>query len=156
MKIIKHKPKYIGGKMIPNMLVIHAMADKIQGLESYEFLDQLNTPLSAHFYLKTNGDFIKSLNTDIKGRHAKGYNSRSIGIEVLVDGDLNYQEFKNKIKTDWVTKKQYRSLVKMTKSIIEYWDIPLENVVRHSDLSPQRKNDPGEGFKWDWFKDQLI
>ena len=43
----------------------------------------------------------------------------------------------------------------MTKNIIQYWDIPLENVVRHSDLSPQRKNDPGDGFKWDWFKDQL-
>jgi len=152
MNVIKRYSGIGGGIQTPDTLVIHAMSEYINGMYADEFLSSVG--LSAHFLLKPNGEFIKLRKTTEVAWHAKGFNTNSIGIEVLVEGSHTYDTFLEKIKTDWVKPEQYKALIEMSNGIIEHYDI--EKVVRHSDLSPERKKDPGDGFKWQYFKDQLI
>jgi AmpD protein len=154
MNVVKRLSGIGGGIQQPDRLIIHAMSEYINGMYADEFLASIG--LSAHFLLKPNGEFIKLRKTHEKAWHAKGHNTNTIGIEVLVEGEHTYQTFLDKIKTDYVTDEQYEALIEMSNGIIEYYDMEKENVLRHSDISPERKYDPGTGFKWQYFKDQLI
>ena len=173
--VVEEKYTGIGGKkQEPVLVVIHSMGEYIdfsQGAKDwcirnnhpnkdipvgvYHAHDWLQLDgTSAHFLLKPDGTFIKQRSTKEVCWHARGFNTNSIGIEVLVKGTYNYGSFLEKIKEDWVTDAQYENLVEMTQGIIDFFHI--YKVARHSDLSPERKKDPGEGFKWRWFLDQLL
>lgn len=155
-----------GGDHTPKMLTIHAMAQNIKldkdlklkdktikaGVyPAHEWLQLLG--LSCHFLQNPDGSFTKQRSTKKVCWHAKGFNTGNIGIEVLMEGTHNYGEFIELMKTDWVTRDQYGSLPIMSKGIMDFYDIT--NIKRHSDLSPERKYDPGEGFAWSWFLEQL-
>ena len=171
--MIEKLTKNGGGGQKPTMLVIHAMGQNIDigQVESDWFKKEkkIDHPVaiyhadewlerdgtSAHFLIEPNGEIIKTRTTKKIAWHARGFNTNSVGIEVLVEGNWKYGSFKKRIKEDWVTEAQYTALIKMAKGIIDYWGIEEDRVVRHSDLSPVRKVDPGMGFKWEWFKEQL-
>lgn len=154
MNVIKRYIGIGGGIQTPDRLIIHAMSEYINGMYADEFLASVG--LSAHFLLCPNGSFIKLRKTHEKAWHAKGHNTNTVGIEVLVEGEHTYDGFLEKIKTDWVKPEQMEALIEMSNGIIEYYEIPHENVLRHSDIDPERKYDPGSGFDWDYFKSQLI
>jgi len=61
----------------------------------------------------------------------------------------DYTSFVQAIKTDWVTPQQWASTVVLVKTWREQHGI--DAVVRHSDISPGRKVDPGDGFMWERF-----
>lgn len=63
-------------------------------------------------------------------------NSRSIGIELANRGNHPFPEL------------QMRVLETLTRGIMARWQIPPERVVGHSDIAPDRKNDPGPHFDW--------
>ena len=44
--------------------------------------------------------------------------------------------------------KQINSLKKLLKYLIKKYKIKKNNVLGHSDISPDRKKDPGEKFPW--------
>jgi len=46
-------------------------------------------------------------------------------------------------------KKQISSLLKLSKFLIKKYKVKSENILGHSDISPQRKKDPGEKFPWE-------
>ena len=151
-----------GGDQDPNLLVIHSMGEYIVTDGSYkdipagtyhahEWLQKDGT--SAHFLLRPDGSFIKQRSTKKVCWHARGFNQDSVGIEVLVPGEYNYGTFLKAIKEDWVTNAQYASLIEMSQGIIDFFSI--HKVARHSDLSPDRKFDPGAGFKWQYFLENL-
>ena len=76
--------------------------------------------------------------------HWKNYyslNKYSIGIEINNPGhNYKYNEF---------YPKQINSLIKLLKYLTkEYKIINKINVLGHSDISPERKKDPGEKFPW--------
>ncbi len=173
MKVLEDYTYIGGGAQKPEMIVIHAMAENVRlrkDLEiknskgivirvikagvypAHEWLKLLR--LSCHFLEHPDGSFTKQRSTREICWHAKGYNTNSIGIEVLVKGTYDYDEFLKKIKTDWVTLIQYPELIKMCQGIIDFYGI--KKVVRHSDLSPERKFDPGFGFKWEYFISKLT
>lgn len=169
MNVIKRYTGIGGGIQVPDKLIFHCMAEIIKVNESFknkgktieageysahEWLQLLG--LSAHFLIHPNGDVTKIRGTKEICWHAKGFNTNSVGIEVLVEGVWDYETFLERIKEDWVTDEQYETTIELSDDIIEYFDIPDDNILRHSDISPERKYDPGEGFKWDWFKDELI
>ena len=154
MNVIKRYSGIGGGIQNPDKLIIHSMSEYINGMYADEFLTSVR--LSAHFLLKPNGEFIKLRKTHEIAYHAKGHNTNTIGIEVLVEGEHTYQSFLDKIKTDWVKPEQMEALIEMSNGIIEYYDMDKENVLRHSDIDPQRKKDPGQGFDWEYFKSKLI
>ena len=72
-------------------------------------------------------------------------NSRSIGIEIVNGGH------------DWPSADgtlppypdvQISSVIALCQDIIQRWSIPQRRIVGHSDIAPERKDDPGEHFPW--------
>lgn len=169
MNVIKRYTGIGGNIQTPDKLIIHCMAEFIEvdqplnirdtaiptgKYSAHEWLQMLG--LSAHFLIEPNGDVIKQRGTKEICWHARGFNTGSVGIEVLVEGVWNYSTFKERIKEDWVTPEQYNTTIELSDDIIEYFDIDHKDVLRHSDISPGRKIDPGSGFRWDWFKSKLT
>ena len=141
MNVIKRYSGIGGGIQTPDRLIIHSMSEYINGMYADEFLASVG--LSAHFLLCPNGSFIKLRRTHEKAWHAKGHNTNTVGIEVLVEGEHTYDEFLEKIKTDWVKPEQMEALIEMSNGIIFHYDMETKNVLRHSDIDPERKYDPG-------------
>jgi AmpD protein len=102
------------------------------------------------------GDTFLCRDDDQIAWHAKGYNIDSLGIEFLVEGHHDYASFLEAIKGDYVTFDQFDAGRDAVRSWIEAYDIPRDRVVRHSDISPGRKVDPGTGFKWQKFLDCVF
>jgi len=71
-----------------------------------------------------------------KWKKDKNLNNCSIGIELINNGN---EAFPNK---------QIISLIKLLKKIITKYEIKINNVLGHSDISPGRKFDPGPLFPW--------
>jgi len=119
------------------------------------FLDRLG--LSAHILAAPGGEAIRCRHDDEGGYHAKGFNTDSLGIEILVSGEHNYSTFLEAIETDWVTQAQWKTAV----DIVAYWcdrwaigTIPGQ-LDRHCDVDPDRKADPGNGFPWSRFVEEV-
>ena len=67
-------------------------------------------------------------------------NRYSIGIEINNPGHNNkYKKFNSK---------QIISLIKLLKYLMKKYKIKKNNILGHSDISPDRKKDPGEKFPW--------
>jgi len=139
-----------GGKkpQTPKLIVIHSMGEFIKGLDgskhAVKFLDK--SGLSAQSLIGPNGTNFRCRKDTERAYHAKGYNTNSLGLEVLVEGHHTYGSFLEAIKTSYVSTDQYLTIVEQVMEWIDLW--PIKKIVRHSDLSPERKVDPGEGFPW--------
>jgi len=155
-------PKYIkkplpagSDKNNPKMIVVHAMAEYLEtknGLRhASDFLEDIG--LSAHALVCPNGDIIICRDEEQGAYHARGFNTDSLGIEFLVKGAHNYGSFIETIKTDYVTPEQYESGAELISSWIETFNI--NKIVGHHNISPERKVDPGTGFKWELFLDKI-
>lgn len=62
----------------------------------------------------------------------------------------------------WFTEKQRKSVEELAKYLIEKYWISKDNVVRHKDIAPKRKNDVDDSFwsdkfkTWDEYKNNLF
>ena len=75
-------------------------------------------------------------------RGVTGLNDRSIGIEIVNPGhEHGYRAF---------PEAQLAAVATLSRAILGRHRIPGRNVVAHSDIAPDRKQDPGELFPWDW------
>lgn len=154
----------------PMRHVIHAMAEQLDvtdGLVNYypdleglqgqriyaaTFLERAH--LSAHFLVASGGEPIRCRQDTEYAWHAKGFNFNSVGTEILVPGVYNYQDFIERIhEPGWVGDDQWRTAVEIARYYRDRWRIPSQpgKLDRHSDLSPHRKQDPGDGFEWEQF-----
>ncbi len=104
--------------------------------------------VSSHYFIKNSGEILNLVPDLYKAWHAgisywKSYNSLneySIGIEINNPGhEHRYKKFSSK---------QINSVIKLLKYLIKKYDIKKSNVLGHSDISPNRKKDPGEKFPW--------
>jgi N-acetylmuramoyl-L-alanine amidase len=71
---------------------------------------------------------------------ATDINSRSIGIEIVNGG----HEFGLPPYPDV----QIDAVIELCRGILSRWPIPQNRIVAHSDIAPDRKEDPGEHFPW--------
>lgn len=135
----------------PKTVIIHAMGEYIAGdgwdNHAVQYLKRIG--LSAHSLIAPDGINYRCRKDEQGAYHAKGHNTDSLGMEILVKGNHDYTSFLSAIQTDYITEKQYNESVSQAKEWLEIWDI--ENFVRHSDISPERKVDPGDGFPWSDF-----
>lgn len=109
--------------------------------------------LSAHFHIGRFGECAMLANPDsyltfhagvseyyhpLQRKLATGWNSHSIGIELLGDGNKGpYSDA------------QYRTLSRLCAVLVKrYPTIDPRCIVGHENLSPKRKSDPGFHFKW--------
>jgi N-acetyl-anhydromuramyl-L-alanine amidase AmpD len=151
--VIIREPSEFGSKHnVPRTIVVHAMGEFIldpHPIHASDFLVKLG--LSAHALVAPNGTIYVTRDDDQGAYHARGYNTNSLGIEFLVEGHHNYSSFIEAIKSPYLTPEQYDAGRDAIQSWISAYDI--KQVVRHSDISPGRKVDPGAGFPW---KDLMI
>ncbi len=78
----------------------------------------------------------------------KSINKYSIGIEISNPGhDNRYENF---------SKKQIKSIIKLTKYLIKKYKIRIKFILGHSDIAPYRKKDPGEKFPWKYLSKNKI
>lgn len=133
----------------PKVIVIHAMAEYIKdGKKTYHAAEFLNEyELSAHALGAPNGDLYRLRNDNQTAWHARGFNQDSLGYEFLVPGEHDYASFLEALKENYVLPLQYETGLNVLGEWKEKHNI--DTIVKHSDLSPGRKVDPGMGFPWD-------
>ena len=116
--------------------------------EAIEKLTDLESKVSCHYLIKADGEIIKMVPEKYISWHAgisgwlkfKNLNKNSIGIEISNPGHtFNYKKF---------SKKQISSLIKLSKYLIQKFNINSNFILGHSDIAPDRKQDPGEKFPW--------
>ncbi len=115
-------------------------------------LDRLRDPaaaVSSHYVVEEDGAVWRLVPEGRRAFHAgvscwRGHaalNGRSIGIEVVNPGhEWGYRAF---------PALQMAALCDLCLGILARHPIPARNVVGHSDVAPDRKQDPGELFDWE-------
>ncbi len=111
-------------------------------------LTNVRSEVSCHYFIKRNGSIILMVPEVYEAWHAgksnwkseKSLNKKSIGIEIANKGhQFGYQNY---------SKKQIKSLIKLSKYLIKKYNISKKNILGHSDIAFERKKDPGEKFPW--------
>ena len=111
-------------------------------------LTNIQSEVSSHYLIQRNGNINVMVPDLYVAWHAgksswksfKSLNKNSIGIEISNPGhEHTYINF---------SKKQIKSILYLSKSLIKKYNIKLSNVLGHSDIAPFRKKDPGEKFPW--------
>ena len=113
---------------------------------AYQKLSDKSSNVSAHYLISRKGVIFNLLCPKFKAWHAGkskwkndvNINDHSIGIELENKGhDFGYTGF---------SKKQYDSLKNLTLFLKKNYSILNEDIILHSDIAPNRKEDPGEKF----------
>lgn len=137
------------------MLLLH-----YTGMESAELaLGRLTDPasrVSAHWLIDEEGGVYSLVDEEKRAWHAgpsfwRGetvVNNRSIGVELVNPGhEFGYRPF---------PAAQMAALTELARAILNRHDIPARHVLGHSDVAPDRKQDPGELFDWSGLADRGI
>ena len=119
-------------------------------------LTSINSKVSSHYFIKNNGEILNLIPDLYVAWHAgisswkkfKSINKYSIGIEINNPGHENlYKDF---------TKEQIMSVLKLCRFLIKKYKVDPKFILGHSDISPDRKKDPGEKFPWEYLNKRKI
>ena len=119
-------------------------------------LTNINSKVSSHYFIKNNGEILTLVPDLYVAWHAgisswkkyKSINKYSIGIEVSNSGHkYSYKKF---------TKKQIKSILKLSTYLRKKYKIKSNFILGHSDIAPDRKKDPGEKFPWKYLSKNKI
>ena len=131
-----------------DMLILH-----YTGMRSAQAaVERLRDPaakVSSHYVVDQDGFVLRLVAEERRAFHAgvsywRGHtelNGRSIGIEIVNPGhEWGYRDF---------PVLQLAAVCDLCLSILSRHTIPARNIVGHSDVAPDRKEDPGEKFDWE-------
>ena len=125
------------------LVVLHYTA--MEGCEAAaERLCNPECEVSAHYLIARDGTLFRLVEEDKRAWHAgagawagqDGVNARSIGIELDNDGKAPFDE------------PLMTTLEALLADILERYELPPKAVIGHSDMAPERKQDPGRHFDW--------
>lgn len=128
-------------------LVLHYTGMR-SGAEAIARLRDPAARVSSHYVVEEDGAVFRLVAEERRAWHAgvshwRGHtllNARSIGIEIVNPGhEFGYRPF---------PALQMGAVAELCRGILARHAIPARNVVAHSDISPDRKEDPGELFDW--------
>ena len=134
-------------KKLIKFIVIHYTGMKKQS-EAINRLSDYKSKVSSHYFVTNEGKILNLVPDLYEAWHAgesswrkfKSLNKYSIGIEINNPGhDYQYKYF---------SKKQISSTIKLLKNLMKKYNIKKQDILGHSDISPNRKKDPGEKFPW--------
>lgn len=131
----------------PDILIMH-----YTGMQSCEAavarLTSAEARVSSHYTIDEDGTIYAHVPEDLRAWHAgvshwrglSDINSRSVGIEIVNPGhEFGYRAF---------PAAQIDAVIALGREIVARHRIPARNVIAHSDIAPDRKEDPGELFPW--------
>ncbi len=131
----------------PYILLMHYTGMKTMK-EAKDRLSDPKSGVSVHYIIDEDGTTMDIVPDAKRAWHAgvsywKGeddINSASIGIEIVNPGhEFGYRAF---------PEAQMQAVLKLSRKIIDKHEIKY--VLGHSDVAPERKQDPGELFDWEW------
>lgn len=130
------------------MLVLHYTGMRT-GAEAIARLRDPAARVSSHYVVEEDGTIFRLVPEVRRAWHAgvshwrgaEGLNGRSIGIEIVNPGhEWGYRPF---------PALQMAAVCDLCLAVIARHPIPAINVVAHSDVAPDRKQDPGEFLDWE-------
>jgi len=125
-------------------------------IDAINKLTNEGSKVSSHYFIKKSGEILTLVPDLYISWHAgisswkkfKSINKYSIGIEISNMGhDYEYKNF---------NKKQIQSIVRLSNFLIKKYKIKSKFILGHSDISPDRKKDPGEKFPWQYLATKRI
>jgi N-acetylmuramoyl-L-alanine amidase len=139
-----------------DMLVLHYTGMK-DGPSALARMQEDKEPrVSAHYMVEEDGRVFALVPEDKRAWQAgrswwrgdEDINSRSIGIEIVNPGhEWGYRPF---------PEPQIAAVLELCRGILSRWPIPQNRIVAHSDIAPDRKEDPGELFPWKRFAEAGV
>ena len=134
-------------KKLIKFIILHYTGMKSQSKAIKKLCDP-KSKVSSHYFIKNSGEALILVPDLYKAWHAgkskwkkfKSLNQYSIGIEINNPGHSHsYKKY---------SLNQIISLTKLLKNLKKKYNIKKQNILGHSDISPDRKKDPGEKFPW--------
>ncbi|MCZ4351061.1 N-acetylmuramoyl-L-alanine amidase [Roseovarius aestuarii] len=127
----------------PDILLLHFTNMKTAEAAVERLCDPASK-VSCHYVIGEDGRLWQLVDERMRAWHAGlgewgavgEVNSRSIGIELANQGQQPFPE------------PQMAVLEALMRAIMVRWNIPPERVIGHSDMAPNRKDDPGPHFDW--------
>ena len=129
-------------------LVFHYTGMKSEKTAFRRLCDE-NSKVSCHYFIKKNGSIINLVPDKYVSWHAgisnwkdlKLINKYSIGVEIHNPGHQHgYKNF---------NKQQINAIKHLSLKLAKKYKFKKNNFLGHSDISPDRKRDPGEKFPWE-------
>lgn len=130
-----------------DLIIIHSTHATFK--DSINILCSEERAVSSHYIIDLKGNIYQLVPDEKKAWHAgkshwKGrsnINDYSIGIEMVDTSDhgVRVLDFPDK---------QIEALIHLCKNLISKYKIPPQNILAHSDIAPDRKDDPGQYFDW--------
>ncbi|WP_296167604.1 N-acetylmuramoyl-L-alanine amidase [uncultured Brevundimonas sp.] len=140
-------PNFDARRGPPDMLVLHYTGMQTAAAAIARLCDH-EAKVSAHYVVDEDGSILKLVPEERRAWHAgRGVwlgetdcNAASIGIEIVNPGhEFGYRDF---------PEVQVDAVISLIADIRTRWTIPDNRIIAHSDLAPERKQDPGERFAW--------
>jgi N-acetylmuramoyl-L-alanine amidase len=104
--------------------------------------------VSAHYLVEEDGGVFAMVPEERRAWHAgksfwrgeRDINARSVGVEIVNPGhEFGYRPFPDA---------QIGAVIELIADVRSRWSIDDERLLGHSDVAPDRKEDPGELFPW--------
>ncbi|MHA1539057.1 MAG: N-acetylmuramoyl-L-alanine amidase [Alphaproteobacteria bacterium] len=130
-----------------NFLILHYTGMR-SAEEALQRMTNPATEVSAHYMIDTDGTLFQLVDEKHRAWHAgksswqniTDINTHSIGIELVNLGhEFGYHSFPIA---------QIKTLEKLSQEILARHPILPHHILGHSDIAPDRKEDPGELFDW--------
>ncbi len=130
-----------------DMVVLH-YTGMLTGKEAVDRLCDEAARVSAHYVVEEDGLVFSLVPEERRAWHAgvshwqglDGVNDVSVGIEIVNPGhEWGYRAFPTL---------QMDAVLQLVAEICDRWQVPPTRVIGHSDVAPERKEDPGEFFPW--------
>ncbi|OAZ11702.1 N-acetylmuramoyl-L-alanine amidase [Thalassospira tepidiphila MCCC 1A03514] len=130
-----------------DILVLHYTGMQ-SGADALERLCDPESSVSSHYLIEEDGRIFQLVDEEKRAWHAglgiwqgcQDVNSHSIGIEIVNPGhEYGYRPFPDI---------QIKSVIELAQDILKRHEIPASRIIAHSDMAPDRKEDPGELFPW--------
>jgi len=130
-----------------DILLLHYTGMKT-GPDALARLRERAAGVSAHYLVEEDGRVFRLVAEEKRAWHAgvaswagaSDINARSVGVEIVNPGhEWGYRAF---------PEAQIAAVVDLSAAIVRRHDIAPARVLGHSDVAPERKEDPGELFPW--------
>lgn len=146
-------PRAAGARI--DMIVLHytGMPDAEAALN---WLRNPASQVSSHYFVFEDGRVAQLVDEVERAWHAgvsfwageSDINSHSIGIEIVNPGhEFGYREF---------PEAQIEAVIALCRNLVARHGIAAERVLAHSDVAPERKQDPGELFPWERLAEEGV